>query len=85
MIIFFRSRLLVDIAFLKLRLLQGLFSRPDCWSSWRNNDNSCISQVGHTHLLVIYLPTPPSSATQQSQWSDARHNSLAFVTRMFWG
>ena len=43
--LFFLSRLLADIAFVKLRLLQGLFSRPDCWSSWRNNDNSCISLV----------------------------------------
>ena len=40
--------MLADIAFLKLRLLQGLFSRPDCWSSWRNDDNSCISQLCNT-------------------------------------
>ena len=41
------SRLLADIAFVKLRLLQGLFSRPDCWSSWRN----CCSLI---------LPSPSS-------------------------
>jgi len=51
------TRLLVDIAFLKLRLLQGLFSRPDCWSSWRNNDNSCISQLCNTTEPVVRRQT----------------------------
>jgi len=51
------TRLLVDIAFLKLRLLQGLFSRPDCWSSWRNNDNSCISQLCNTTEPLVRRQT----------------------------
>jgi len=39
------TNILTDIAFVKIRLLQGLFSRPDCWISPRNNDNGCISQL----------------------------------------
>jgi len=39
------TNILTDIAFVKIRLLQGLFSRPDCWISPRNNDNQCISKL----------------------------------------
>jgi len=39
------TNILTDIAFVKIRLLQGLFSRPDCWISPRNNDNECISKL----------------------------------------
>jgi len=39
------TNILTDIAYVKIRLLQGLFSTPDCWVNPKNNDNGCISQL----------------------------------------
>lgn len=39
------TNILTDIAFIKLKILQGLFSRPDCWVNRKNDDNQCISKL----------------------------------------
>ena len=39
------TNILTDIAFIKLKILQGLFSRPDCWLTRKNDDNQCISKL----------------------------------------
>ena len=40
------TNILTDIAFIKLKILQGLFSRPDCQRvNRKNDDNQCISKL----------------------------------------
>ena len=39
------TNILTDIAFIKIKILQGLFSNPDCWESAKNDKNGCISQL----------------------------------------
>ena len=39
------TNILTDIAFIKLKILQGLFSHPDCWVTPKNDNNQCISKL----------------------------------------
>ena len=39
------TNILTDIAFIKIKILQGLFSNPDCWVSPKNDNNGCISKL----------------------------------------
>ena len=39
------TNILTDIAFIKLKILQGLFSHPDCLKSPKNDNNQCISKL----------------------------------------
>ena len=51
------TNILTDIAFIKLKLLQGLFSTPNCWLTNKNDDNQCISK------LCNYTEQPPKLYT----------------------
>ena len=39
------TNILTDIAFIKIKILQGFFSNPDCWESPKNDNNGCISKL----------------------------------------
>ena len=39
------TNILTDIAFIKLKILQGFFSHPDCWLTPKNDNNQCISKL----------------------------------------
>ena len=39
------TNILTDIAFIKIKILQGLFSHPDCWVTPKNDNNGCISKL----------------------------------------
>ena len=39
------TNILTDIAFIKIKILQGLFSHPDCWVTPKNDNNQCISKL----------------------------------------
>ena len=68
------TNILTDIAFIKLKILQGLFAHPDCLMSKKNDNNQCISQLcNYTEQRPkIYIDNYGSCITNQQYLSPDR-------------
>ena len=65
------TNILTDIAFIKIKILQGLFSNPDCWVTAKNDNNGCISQLCNDteQRQNIYMDNFGScSGDQERKW-----------------
>ena len=64
------TNILTDIAFIKIKILQGFFSNPDCWESPKNDNNGCISKLCNDteQRQKIYIDNFGQCSGQARKW-----------------
>ena len=80
------TNILTDIAFIKLKILQGLFSHPDCLKSPKNDNNQCISKLcNYTEQRPkIYMDNLGVCITSQARkWAITKIFQSSCFTRIF--